>query len=75
PFETRSPCITSGIRIGVPAATTKGMGPSEMKHIAGFIDRALKGRDDESTLKKIEGEVMELCKAFPFYAKRLEGYA
>ena len=67
PFETRSPFVTSGIRIGVPAVTTKGMGPEEMKTIADMIDRALKSRTDEKALEGIKNEVTELCKRFPFY--------
>src|SRR3990170_4145729 len=50
PFETRSPFVTSGVRIGVPATTTKGMKEPEMKAIAGLIDRALKDRADEAKL-------------------------
>jgi len=67
PFETRSPFVTSGIRIGVPAATTKGMKQDEMKVVAGLIDRAIKNRADETALEGIKNEVKELCKKFPFY--------
>ncbi|MBI1912795.1 MAG: serine hydroxymethyltransferase [Deltaproteobacteria bacterium] len=67
PFETRSPFVTSGIRVGVPAATTKGMNEAEMKLIAGFIDSALKSRADENALAAIKAEVKELCIKFPFY--------
>ncbi len=67
PFETRSPFVTSGIRIGVPAATTKGMKEDEMKAIAGFIDEALGSGGDEKTLGRIKDAVMELSKSFPFY--------
>ncbi len=69
PFETRSPFVTSGIRIGVPAATTKGMKEDEMRTIAGLIDRAIKGRSDEKTLVAIKNEVRLLCERFPFYRK------
>ncbi len=71
PFETRSPFVTSGIRIGTPAATTKGMGNSEMTVIADLIDRAIKAREDESALSAIKEEVRELCSGFPFYKNRL----
>jgi len=71
PFETRSPFVTSGIRVGVPAATTKGMKEGEMKKIAAFIDRALKGRGDEALLEGVKAEVKELCAAFPLYKSRL----
>ncbi|MFQ5442760.1 MAG: serine hydroxymethyltransferase, partial [Thermodesulfobacteriota bacterium] len=69
PFETRSPFVTSGIRIGVPAATTKGMKEGEMKTIADLIDRAIKGRTDAEKLSAIKAEVTDLCKRFPFYIK------
>jgi len=67
PFEVRSPFVTSGIRIGVPAATTKGMKEGEMKVIAGFIDDALKSGGEEKTLSGIKEAVMELSRSFPFY--------
>jgi len=72
PFETRSPFVTSGVRIGVPATTTKGMKEPEMKAIAGLIDRALKDRADEAKLAAIKAEVKELCMKFPLYKDRLE---
>ncbi len=71
PFETRSPFVTSGVRIGVPAATTKGLKEPEMKLIAGFIDRAIAGRGDDALLEGIKAEVTELCKGFPFYKDRI----
>ncbi len=71
PFETRSPFITSGIRIGVPAATTKGMKESEMKSIAGLVDRAIQKRADDAALAAIKSEVRDLCARFPFYKNRL----
>ena len=67
PFETRSPFVTSGIRIGTPASTTKGMKEAEMKLIAGFIDRAVQARSDDAKLGAIKAEVRELCARFPFY--------
>ncbi|MBW7957023.1 MAG: serine hydroxymethyltransferase [Deltaproteobacteria bacterium] len=72
PFETRSPFVTSGIRIGVPAATTKGMKEPEMKVIAGFIQRALEKRSDDAALEGIKAEVKELCSRFPLYKGRME---
>ena len=71
PFETRSPFVTSGIRIGVPAVTTRGMKEEEMKVIAGMIDRVLTNRTDEELLSKVKHEVRELCGNFPFYRDRL----
>jgi len=73
PFETRSPFVTSGIRIGTPAATTKGMKEAEMKVIAGFIDNAIKSRSDEAKLSSIKADVKKLCERFPFYKERLKG--
>ncbi|MEK6532192.1 MAG: serine hydroxymethyltransferase [Deltaproteobacteria bacterium] len=72
PFEEKSPFVTSGIRIGVPAATTRGMKVKEMDAIAGFIDRAIKARRDEAALSRIKDEVREFCEAFPFYENRLK---
>ncbi len=71
PFETRSPFVTSGIRIGVPAVTTRGMKEDEMKLIAEFIDKAIEARSDDAALEKVKGEVKELCMGFPFYKERL----
>lgn len=70
PFDPQKPFVTSGIRIGTPAITTRGMGPSEMKIIAGFIDRVIKNLDDEELLKEIAGEVKSLCEKFPLYSQR-----
>ncbi len=67
PNETRSPFITSGIRIGTPALTTRGMGTEEMKVIARFIDKAINNFENVDLLKKYAQEVKELCKGFPIY--------
>ncbi|MCC6502466.1 MAG: serine hydroxymethyltransferase [Deltaproteobacteria bacterium] len=71
PFETRSPFVTSGVRVGVPASTTKGMKEPEMKLIAGFIDKALQNRSNEAALDAIKAEVKVLCAAFPFYKSKV----
>jgi glycine hydroxymethyltransferase len=71
PFETRSPFITSGIRIGSPALTTRGMKEKEMELIGSFIVRVLKNVKDEECFKKVKEEVRELCLKFPFYSHRL----
>jgi glycine hydroxymethyltransferase len=68
PFDTRKPYIGSGIRIGTPAVTTRGMGPAEMTTIAALIDRALRS-EDEAVWAKVKGEVEELTRAFPLYGQ------
>jgi len=73
PFETRSPFITSGLRIGTPAITTRGMKEPEMVRIGQWIGEALRNRDSESALIRIKNEVRELCERFPFYSQRLKG--
>ena len=70
PFETRSPFVTSGIRIGTPAVTTRGMKEKEMETIAGFIARALNNVGNEAVLKSTGDEVRELYKKFPIYPNR-----
>jgi glycine hydroxymethyltransferase len=67
PNEKRSPFVTSGIRIGVPAITTRGMGESEMKQIAGWVQKALETRGDTEQLGRVRGDVKELCRHFPLY--------
>jgi glycine hydroxymethyltransferase len=71
PFDTRSPFVTSGIRIGTPAVTTRGMKQNEMALIGGFISRALRQANNEAALNAIAGEVGELCKQFPVYPHRM----
>ncbi|MGK5089477.1 serine hydroxymethyltransferase [Bdellovibrionota bacterium FG-2] len=67
PNEKRSPFVTSGIRIGVPAVTTRGFGTSEMKLLAGWIAEVLGSRGDEKVLNKVHGQVKELCGQFGLY--------
>lgn len=67
PFDKRSPLITSGIRIGTPAVTTRGMRESEMQVIAELIDRVLRDPEGEDTRQAVKGEVADLCQAFPLY--------
>jgi glycine hydroxymethyltransferase len=72
PFETRSPFVTSGIRIGTPAVTSRGMKEKEMATIADFIWRALDHVGDERALRSIGDEVRDLCKNFPVYPHRMQ---
>ncbi|MEZ4485191.1 MAG: hypothetical protein R2864_11615 [Syntrophotaleaceae bacterium] len=65
PFETRSPFVTSGIRLGTPATTTRGLKEAEMELVAGWIERAVANMDNPAVLAEIRGEVRELCKKFP----------
>lgn len=67
PNEKRSPFVTSGIRIGTPALTTRGMGSVEMKIIGGWISEVLKDPENVSLRSKIREQVRELCEQFPIY--------
>lgn len=71
PFETRSPFVTSGIRIGTPAVTTRGMKEAEMEVIADFIARALENVGNEKVLRAIADDVISLCKKFPIGYEQL----
>jgi glycine hydroxymethyltransferase len=67
PFDTRSPFVTSGVRIGTPALTTRGMKEDEMKRIAGLMARVLENPADESVIAAVRSETRALCDAFPLY--------
>lgn len=67
PFDKKGPMITSGIRIGLAALTTRGFRESEIKTVANWIDQALRKRADEAALKAIAQEVHEMCKQFPLF--------
>lgn len=67
PFETRSPFVASGIRLGTPAVTTRGMGIDEMKQIADFIKRVKEHIEDEEYLTNVKSEVQSLTARFPLY--------
>lgn len=67
PFDTESPFVTSGIRIGSPAMTTRGLKETEFEQIAVLIDKVLQKPDDEEVHQTVENEVRELCEKFPLY--------
>ncbi|HSR41540.1 MAG TPA: serine hydroxymethyltransferase [Longimicrobiales bacterium] len=70
PGETRSPFVTSGLRIGTPALTTRGMQEPEMVRIADWISRVLDAPGDEGVRSRVGGEVADLCRSFPLYEER-----
>jgi len=70
PFETKSPMVTSGIRVGTPAVTTRGMKEPEMAQIAALIDRTLSSLGDGSVEARVRDEVQALTSRFPLYAER-----
>jgi glycine hydroxymethyltransferase len=70
PYDTKSPMVSSGIRIGTPALTTRGMGTEQMQEIAHLIAGALKNKENESIKTEIRQEVKKLCSDFPLYANR-----
>ncbi|MFO7445130.1 MAG: serine hydroxymethyltransferase [Ignavibacteriaceae bacterium] len=72
PFDQRSPFVTSGIRIGTPAVTTRGMKEAEMKVIAQLINDAVSNTENENKLKEIKENVKSLCSGFPLYSELIE---
>jgi glycine hydroxymethyltransferase len=70
PFDTNPPMVASGIRIGAPAVTTRGMREAEMDQIAAFIARVLASPDDERVSGMVKAEVEALCRTFPLYPER-----
>ena len=73
PFDTQSPMITSGIRLGTPACTTRGFGAKEFKSIADLIHRVVgglaKNKEDNSKIEQeVQKEVIDICSSFPIYS-------
>jgi len=71
PFDPRPPAVTSGIRIGTPAITTRGMKEDEMDTVAGWITEAFENHDNDAVLSRIKNEVKDLCTNFPVYGHKL----
>ena len=71
PFDQNPPMVASGVRLGTPAVTTRGMGEAEMDLVADYITRALASPEDSSVLAGIKSEVEGLCRKFPLYPERL----
>ncbi|MBI4369156.1 MAG: serine hydroxymethyltransferase, partial [Elusimicrobia bacterium] len=72
PYDPEKPAIASGIRLGTPAVTTRGMGEPEMQTIASWINEAILAEHQDAKLKTIKNEVLRLCQKFPVYPDRLE---
>jgi glycine hydroxymethyltransferase len=71
PFDQNPPMVASGLRIGTPAITTRGMGAAEMDQVGDLIARALDAREDDAELERIKADVAELTARFPLYPKRV----
>ncbi|MCK4596769.1 serine hydroxymethyltransferase, partial [bacterium] len=67
PFDPRTPFNPSGIRLGTPALTTRGMKEEQMKQVGRFIAEVIDNVNDESVYARVKGKVGELCEAFPLY--------
>jgi len=72
PFDPQPPTITSGIRLGTPALTTRGMKENEMRYIARLIHEVLSSPEDEKVRERVKNKVKELCEEFPIYKNTLE---
>jgi len=67
PFDDKSPFVTSGIRVGVPAVTTRGMNEAHMETVVEMIDKVLMNADDEKTIASVRADVKDFMKQFPLY--------
>jgi glycine hydroxymethyltransferase len=71
PWDPEKPFVTSGIRVGTPALSTRGMGPGEMRQVAALIGRVLDAPGDDAVLARVKGEVQDLTRRFPLYPDRI----
>jgi glycine hydroxymethyltransferase len=71
PFDPEKPTVSSGIRVGTPALTTRGMKEDAMRAVAGFIGRAIEKAGDDAALAAVHAEVREFTRAYPLYLSRL----
>jgi glycine hydroxymethyltransferase len=67
PFDQKSPFVTSGIRIGTPAVTTRSMGEDEMKKIVKMIDSIIRNPENNENINQVKAEVVDLCESYPIY--------
>ena len=67
PFDDKSPFVTSGIRVGVPAVTTRGMKENHMETVVAMLDKVLMNADDEAVIASVKTEVKEFMQQFPLY--------
>jgi len=74
PFDSNSPMVASGIRLGTPALTTRGMKEAEMTEVGKLVARALNAVENETALADVKRDVLKLCESFPLYASRLAAY-
>ena len=74
PFDTNSPMVASGIRLGTPALTTRGMKEGDMAEVARLVSRALHSVENETELAEVKRAVQKMCERFPLYATRLASY-
>ncbi len=72
PFDPQPPLVTSGIRIGTPAVTTRGMKEADVKQVAGFIDRVINNLEKSDTLTEVKADVEALCDRFPLYEELID---
>ena len=73
-YDTNSPMVASGIRVGTPALTTRGLKEPEMEQVGRLVSRALGSVANETALADVKRDVQRLCDHFPLYASRLEAY-